>query len=124
LSQVSKQSTAFKKLIGQDKWESFTVSYSFTTATSLTLTGRYYLDGRICRCQVKSTGTSLQTTAGTSYISLPFTAKGVSGIGGMTNDTTNIAVGIGHLDITDSRFYPPTQAASANDFTFWFEFEV
>lgn len=65
----------------------------------------------------------MQTTAGADYIALPLTAKGFGGAGQMTNDTANTAVGVGHIDVANSRFYPPTQAASANDFTFsgWFE---
>lgn len=109
--------------IGEDRWESFTVSYSFATATSLTVTGRYHVIGKQCFFQVKSTGTSLATTAGTSYISLPIPAKGYGGEGVMSNDTTNVSVGLGHIDVSNSRFYPPTQAASGNDFTFsgWYE---
>ncbi len=116
-------SFAYRNIIGQDKWESFTVTYSFTTATSLTLTGRYHIVGKQCFFQVKSTGTSLETTAGTSYIQLPLTAKGYGGTGTMSNDTANTSVGVGHIDVANSRFYPPTQSASGNDFTFagWFE---
>ncbi len=123
IQHVDRRSFALADIEGRDKWESWTVVYSFATATSLTVTGRFKVVGRQCFFQVKSTGTSLATTAGTSYIALPLTAIGLGGAGVMSNDTANTAVGIGHIDVTNSRFYPPTQGASANDFTFagWFE---
>lgn len=124
LPNIDSASFAYANLIGQDKWQSWTVVYSFATATSLTVVGRMHVIGKQCFCVVKSSGTSLATTAGTSYITLPFTAKGYGGAGTMSNDTTNIAVGVGHIDVANSRFYPPTQGASANDFTFAFWFEV
>lgn len=109
--------------VGTDKWVPWTVTYSFATATSLIVVGRYHVVGRQCFFQVKSSGTSLATTAGTSYIALPIPAKGYGGSGMMSNDTTNISVGTGHIDVTNSRFYPPTQGASGNDFIFsgWYE---
>ena len=120
---VVRESFASKDLNGQDAWTTWTPTYSFTTATSLTVTGRFHVVGRQCFFQVKSSGTSLATTAGTDYIALPLTAVGLGGAGAMTNDTTNVAVGTGHIDVATSRFYPPAQAASGNTFTFagWFE---
>ena len=121
--QLAKQSFSYRDIIGQDKWEQWTPTYSFATATGLAVTGRLRVVGRQCFFQVKSTGTSLATTAGTSYIDLPITAAGLGGVGTMSNDTANTSVGVGHVDVATSRFYPPTQNASANDFTFagWFE---
>ena len=121
--QLAKQSFSYRDIIGQDKWETWIVSYSFATATSLTVSGRFRVVGRQCFFQVKSTGTSIATTAGTSYIDLPIAASGYGGVGTMTNDTTNVAVGVGHIDVATSRFYPPAQLASGNDFIFagWFE---
>jgi hypothetical protein len=119
---VSFQSFASRDLQGIDAWQSWTPTYSFATATSLTVTGRFHIIGRQCFFVVKSTGTSLATTAGTSYIALPIPAVG-GGTGDMQNTTTNVAVGTGVIDVTNSRFYPPTQAASGNNFTFagWYE---
>lgn len=116
-------SFAFKDLIGQDGWTIWTPDYSFTTATSLVVSGRYRIVGRQCFWQVKSTGTSLATTAGTSYISFPITALGLGGYGTMQNATTKIAVGTGPIIVADNKFYPPTQGASANNFLFsgWYE---
>ena len=120
---LDKFSFSYRNLLGQDRWESWTPVYSFATETGLTVTGRFRVVGRQCFFQVKSTGTSIATTAGTSYIDLPLTASGLGGVGEMSNDTTNISVGVGHVDIANSRFYPPTQGASGNDFSFvgWFE---
>lgn len=121
---LARASFSYKDLLGQDKWETWTPTYSFATATSLTVTGRYKVVGKQCFFQVKSSGTSLATTAGTSYIALPIPAKGFGGAGMMSDDTANTAVGVGHMDVTDSRFYPPTQAASGNTFIFCGSYEV
>ena len=123
-AELDVRSFSFNDLRGLDRWESWGPSYSFATATNLTVSGRFKVVGRMCFWQVKSTGTSLATTAGTSYIVLPIPAVGYAGIGTMTNDTTNIAVGVGHIDVATSRFYPPTQGASGNDFTFAGSYEV
>lgn len=115
---------AFSDLLGRDRWETtWTPAYSFATATNLTVVGRFKVVGRMCLWQVQSSGTSLATTAGTSYIDLPIAAKGYGGVGVMSNDTANTAVGIGHIDVANSRFYPPTQAASGDTFIFsgWYE---
>lgn len=123
LSMLRKASFAYRDLLGQDKWESWNPAYSFTTATSLTVVGRYHVAGRRCAFQVMTTGTSLATTAGTSYITLPLMAGGYGGWCQMSNDTTNVAVGLGHIDVANSRMYPPTQGASGNTFIFtgWYE---
>ena len=120
---LSKKSFSWRDLLDQDKWETWTVTYSFATATSLTVSGRFRVVGRQCFFQVKSTGTSLATTAGTSYINLPIAAAGYGGEVIMFNATTNIAVGSGGIDVANSRAHIPTQGASANDFVFtgWFE---
>ena len=121
---ISEQSFAFLDLTGQDRWHTdWTVSYSFATATSLTVVGRFKIVGKQCFWQVKSSGTSLATTAGASYIDLPVAAKGYGGVGQMSNDTGNTPVGTGHIDVATSRFYPPSQSASANTFIFsgWYE---
>ncbi len=120
---IDKGSFSFNDIRGQDSWTAWTPTYSFATATSLTVLGRYKVVGRQCFWQVQSSGTSIATTAGTSYIDLPITAKGFGGQGEMSNDTTNISVGMGHVDVANNRFYPPTQGASGNTFIFsgWYE---
>ena len=123
--QIAEDSFAYADLMGQDRWQtSWTVAYSFATATSLTVVGRFKVVGKLCFFQVKSSGTSLATTAGTSYIDLPVAAKGYGGMGMMSNDTANTAVGVGHIDVANSRFYPPTQGASGNTFIFAGHYEV
>lgn len=121
---VNKFGFAYLDLIGQGKWETWTVTYSFATATALTVSGRFLIVGNICFFQVKSTGTSLATTAGTSYIDMPVTAKGYGGGGMMFNDTTHVNVGTGNVSVSGNKFYPPTQGASGNDFVFTGSYEV
>lgn len=118
------RSFSYRDIIGADKWEPWTVTYSFTTATSLVVTGRYRVVGRKCEFQGTISGTLMALTAGTSYIALPMTAAGLSGFGVLHNDTTKVSVGTGPIDIANSRFYPPTQAASANSFSFYGSYEV
>ena len=123
--QIAEDSFAYADLMGQPRWRTdWTVAYSFATATSLTVVGRFVVVGRLCFWQVKSSGTSLATTSGASYIDLPVAAKGYGGMGIMSNDTGNTPVGIGHIDVANSRFYPPTQGASGDTFIFAFWFEV
>ena len=120
---LTKNGFAYRDLISQDRWTEWTPTYSFATATSLTVVGRFKVVGKLCYFQIQTSGTSIATTAGASYVSLPIAAAGYGGMGTMTNDTTDIAVGVGHIDVSTSRFYPPTQTASGNTFTMsgWFE---
>jgi hypothetical protein len=117
-------SFAFRDITGTDEWLAFTVSASFTEVGAATYTGRLRIVGKQCQFQIKVVpDTSIATTAGTSFITLPITATGIGGVATMTNDTTNVAVGVCHIDVADSRVYPPSQSASANTFTLcgWFE---
>lgn len=68
-----------------------------------------------------SAATSIASTAGTDYMNLPIAQAGLAGMAVMTNDTTNIAVGLCH--IKSSRCYLPTQGASGNTFHLcgWYE---
>lgn len=122
--QVAEESFSFLDLLGQDKWTAWTVVYSFATATSLTVVGRFKLVGRQCFWQVKSSGTSLATIAGTSTITMPVAPAGYGGSGQMSNITSNIAVGTGPVAVADGKFYPPTQGASGNTFLFSGNYEV
>jgi hypothetical protein len=119
------QSFAHRDLIGQDRWQSFTPVFgSLTVVGDTTYTGRLRVVGKCCQFQVAfSAGTSIASTAGTDYLTLPIEAKGLAGVATMTNDTTNIAVGVCHIDVASSRCYLPTQAASGNTFTLagWYE---
>jgi hypothetical protein len=123
---VDLESFAWMNLIGVDRWVDFTVAFgSLTVVGATSYTGRLRFLGRKCEFQVKfSAATSIASTAGTDYLTLPVLAKGVAGMAVMSNDTTNIAVGVCHVDVTNSRCYLPTQLASGNVFTLagWFEF--
>lgn len=116
---------AYRDILGQDSWDTFTVDASLTLVGALTAVGRYRFVGKECQFQVSLVAaTSIATTAGTSYVSLPVTAKGIAGMAVMTNDTTNIAVGVCHVDVATSRCYLPSQGASGNTFNVCGSFEI
>lgn len=123
--QIDQTSFSWRDLIGQDRWTEFTPVFgSLTVVGATTYTGRLRVVGRSVQFQVSfSAATSIASTAGTDYLTLPITAKGLSGMATMTNDTSNIAVGVCHIDVTNSRCYIPTQGASGNTFTLsgWYE---
>ena len=123
---IDKTSFSYRDLLSQDAWNSFDPVFgSLTVVGTPSYTGRFRFIGKLCQIQVKfSAGTSIASVAGTDYLKSPITMKGLSGMGIMSNDTTNIAVGLCHVDVTTSRIYLPTQAASANTFTLFAEFEV
>lgn len=110
---------------GQDKWESFTPTFtSLTVVGATSYSGKYRKIGRAVEFQVQlSAATSIASTAGTTYMTLPITAKGLSGFGIMTNKTANTSVGNCHIDTTNSRCYLPTQGASGNTFTIFGSYE-
>ena len=126
---------ADRDLKGIDRWESFTPVFgSLTVVGATSYTGRLRVVGKSVEGQVKfSAATSIASTAGTDYLNLPITKKdstgtlvpsGIAGFGVMTNDTTNIAVGLCHLDTTTMRLYLPTQVASGNTFNLYFTYEI
>lgn len=124
LANVDTGSFAYRDITGQDKWLTWTPVASITVVGTPTYTGRFRMVGRQCFFQISAVSdTSIATTAGTSYFELPVTAKGIGGMATMTNDSTNIAVGVCHVDVSTSRVYPPSQAASANTFhvSGWYE---
>ncbi len=123
---LDKDSFSYNDVIGLDRWKSFTPTFgSLTVVGATSYTGRYRIVGRQLQGQVSfSAATSIASVAGTDYLTLPVAAKGLSGIGVMTNNTTNIAAGLCHLDVPSSRLYLPTQTASGNTFTLYFEYEV
>lgn len=122
---IDQASFAWRDIIGQDGWFAFTPVFgALTVVGATTYTGRYRIVGRQMFFQVKFlAATSIASTAGTDYLTLPTTAKGITGSAVMTNDTSNIAVGVCHIDVTNSRCYLPTQGASGNAFTLagWYE---
>lgn len=123
-AQIDTTSFSYRDLLGVDQWESFTVSASLTVTGDPTYTGRYRVVGSQCFFQVTLVAsTTIETTAGTSYVTLPITAQGLAGVATMTNGTTNIAVDACHVDVATSRCYLPTQSASGNTFNVagWYE---
>ena len=124
--QLDETGFAYRDLLGQDKWSAFTPVFgSLTVVGATTYTGRYRIIGRVLEFQVKFlAATSIASVAGTDYLTLPVTAKGLAGMCTMSNDTTNIAVGVCHIDVTTSRCYLPTQAASGNTFLLCGSYEI
>lgn len=125
-AQIDQRSFAYRDLLGQDSWDTFTVSASLTVVGTPTYTGRYRIVGRQCFFQISAvSSTSIASTAGTSYFSLPISAAAgsIGGAATMTNDSTNIAVGVCHVDASTSRCYLPTQGASGSVFVTagWYE---
>jgi hypothetical protein len=121
---IDSTSFAYRDLLSVDRWESFDPTFSITVVGTPTYEGRYRIVGKQLQFQVRlSSTTSIASTAGTSYMELPIDALGIGGMAVMTNDTTNIAVGVCHIDVANSRCYLPSQVASGNTFTVagWFE---
>lgn len=119
-------SFAYRDLMGQDTWLSFTPVFgSLTVVGATTYTGRYRVVGRSLQFQVSfSAATSIASVAGTDYLNLPVAAKGLAGMCVMSNDTTNVAVGTCHIDVATSRCYLPAQVASGNTFLLCGSFEI
>lgn len=119
------KSFSYRDLVGQDRWESFDPSFtSLTVVGDTTYSGRLRIVGKSCFFQVQfSAATSVASTAGTTYLTLPITAKGLAGLATMMNKTTNVAVGTCVIDAANSRCYIPSQTASGNVFLLagWFE---
>ena len=124
---IDQTSFSWRDIQGQDRWETFTPVFgSLTVVGATNYAGRMRRVGAQIFFQVKfSAATSIASVAGTDYLTLPITANvaSFSGAGTMTNDTTNVAVGVCHIDPATSRCYLPTQVASGNTFTLsgWYE---
>lgn len=123
---VDIKSFAYRDLVGQDRWEVFTPVFgALTVVGDTTYVGRLRVSGRKCEFQVQfSAATSIASVAGTDYLDLPIAAAGLSGIATMTNNTTNVAVGVCHVDVATSRLYLPAQAASADVFNLTGSYEI
>ena len=115
---ADESSFAFRDLTDADVWTTFAPVFgSLTVVGATSYSGRLRFVGRKCEFQVKfSAATSIASTAGTDYFTLPVTAKGLAGMAVMSSDTTNIAVGVCHVDTATSRCYLPSQVASGNVF--------
>lgn len=115
---------AYRDALGLDRWDPFTVAVSLTVVGTPTYVGRFRFVGRQCFFQISLVAsTSIASTAGTHYVTLPTAAKGLGGVATMSDDTTNIAVGVCHIDVATGRCYLPALAASADTFKVcgWYE---
>ena len=123
---LNKKGFAYLDLLDQDQWIAFTPVFgSLTIVGATNYTGRLRATGKQLDFQVKfSCATSIASVAGTDYLTLPRTALGLSGIAIMTNDTTNVAVGLCHIDVATSRCYLPSQLASGNIFNLYGTYEI
>lgn len=124
--ELDQASFAYRDILSQDVWQTFTPVFgSITVVGATSYSGRYRIVGKQFQFQVQfSAATSIASTAGTDYLTLPKTAKGLAGMAVMTNDTTNIAVGLCHIDVTNSRCYLPSQVASGNVFNLCGQYEI
>ena len=124
--EADESSFAYRDLLDQDVWNAFTPVFGALTVVGATsYSGRFRFVGRQCYGQVKfSAATSIASVAGTDYLTLPVTAVGLTGMGVMSNDTSNVAVGVCHLDVATSRLYLPAQVASASVFNLFWTCEV
>ncbi len=121
---ADQDSFSWRDLLGLDRWESFVVTASLTVVGTPTYVGRYRRVGKQCFFQISLVAsTSIASTAGTHYVALPIAAKGIGGGATMTDDTTNIAVDVCHIDVSTSRCYLPAQSASGDTFNVcgWYE---
>ena len=116
---------SYRDIIGQDRWEPFTPIFtSLAVVGATTYAGRFRTVGRQCFFQITLlAATSIASTAGTTYLALPVTAKGIAGEASMTNMTTNIAVGDCVIRPDLGICVLPTQIASGNTFSIagWYE---
>lgn len=123
--QLDQTSFSYNDLIGLDNWKTWTVAFgSLTVVGTPTYTGRFRVLGKSVQFQVSLVAsTSVASTAGTDYLTLPVTAKGVAGFAYMTNASTMISCGECHIDVANSRCYLPTQNACSDAFNIvgWYE---
>lgn len=124
--EIAQQSFAYADLIGRDKWQSFSTAFTgLTVVGAATSSGRFRIVGKSAEFQAQlSAATSISSTAGVTYMTLPISAKGLAGFGAMTNMSASTTVGLCHIDVISSRCYTPTQAASANTFTIFGQYEI
>ena len=123
---LDEKSFSYRDIIGQDRWVAWAPAFgSLTVVGTPTYTGRFRVVGRQCFFQVTLVATtSIASSAGTDYLTLPMTALGLAGVATMTNGTSNVAVGVCHIDVATSRCYLPAQVASGNTFTLAGSFEI
>lgn len=110
---VNEQGFAWQNILGIDRWNAFTVSTNVSTSGTPVFVGRYRFVGKECEFQAQlSAGTSIATTTGIHYFSLPVGAKGLAGEAVMTNLSTNLGSACG-VNVSTSRCYLPSQTSTA-----------
>lgn len=116
---ADESSFAFRDLTDQDVWTTFAPVFgSLTVVGATSYSGRLRFVGRQCQFQVKfSAATSIASTKGTTYLTLPVMAQGLAGQASMGNDTLNESVGDCHVKVSEGKVYLPDQSASGNVFT-------
>jgi len=123
--EIARESFAYADLLGLDRWDEFTVSTNVTSVGALTAQGRYRLVGRSCQFQASlAATTSVASAEGSSFIKLPITAAGLAGIAAMINDTSSVSVGLCSIQVSTSRCYLPTQAATGNTLKVYGTYEI
>ena len=125
LQWVNRGGFSWRDLLGQDKWTDFTPVFgSLTVIGATTYSGRFRIVGRSVDFNVSfKAATSIASVAGTDYLTLPVPgAQGMAGVGVMTNGSTNIAVGVCHLE--PDKCFLPTQAASGNTFRLSGQYQI
>jgi len=123
---IDPTSFSYNDLLSVDRWLDFTPTFtSLTVVGATSYSGRYRIVGRWLQFQVLfSAATSIASTAGTTYMSLPISASGSTGMCVMTDDTAKTSVGVCHVDVTNSRCYLPSQAASGDTFHLCGSYEI
>ena len=123
---IDPTSFSWAELQGRDGWTVFTPVFgSLTVVGATSYTGRLRVIGAGVEFQVQfSAATSIASAAGTDYFTLPIASAGLAGFAVMTNSTTNVAVGVCHIDAVNGKCYLPAQLASANVFTLFGKYEV
>ena len=124
---VDEKSFAYRDLLSIDRWDSFTPTFtSLEAAGTTSYSGRLRIVGKSCQFQVTlRASTAIRSSGGEAYMVLPIAARGLNGIGTMSNVNTNISVGVCHVDVTNSRLYLPAQVSSSATFALagWYEIE-
>ncbi|MFS6706521.1 hypothetical protein WHK35_14585, partial [Staphylococcus aureus] len=106
---IDQNSFSYDELQGRDSWQTFAPVFgSLTIVGAPSYLGRLRFVGRQCQFQVQfSAATSIASVAGTDFFTLPVSAMGLAGLAVMTNKTTNVAVGVCHVDSANSKCYLP-----------------
>lgn len=120
------QGFAFRDIIGQDRWTKFTPIRTGWTDVGVPTILAFWRDvGAQCFLQMQVIpSTTVATAVGTSYIDLPRRAKGISGEGSMQDLTTKAWIGGCVVDVTTSRLYLPTWAASGDTILLWASWQI